>query len=476
MARVLIVDNSSKDGRRYENLLLTEAAGVTLCASGTDALTALTESGKDAYAAAIVLWEIPGPPFGADILAHCRRLCPNMPVVVVTGALDASLATRAQALGARDFLEKPIDGERLRDSIRRLLAESNPLSPLVDEMRRMILGNSPALLRTLQEAAKVIPHTDTRVLLTGESGTGKELIAQAIHRLGSPPKSPFIGVNVGAIAETLIESMLFGHEKGAFTGASERHVGYLEEARDGLLFLDEIGDLNLSLQGKLLRVIQEGTFRRIKGADDLDFKARLVCATNRNLAENVRQGLFRRDLYHRIAQVTIHIPPLREREGDIDLLMDHFLYLAAGRNAKTRFARETRTILRSYPFPGNVRELQNLVNAAAINCESGLILPNHLPLKDMGVFVGDEGGEQASDCAVSWPENWLKSPYRDAIKEVSQAFDRLYFQRLLEGCNYNITQASIRAGLDTKTLRKHWKECGLPPLDSRKESEDDQLP
>jgi two-component system NtrC family response regulator len=195
-----------------------------------------------------------------------------------------------------------------------------------------------------------------------------------------------VAVNVGEIVPTLIESALFGHEKGAFTGATDRHEGFIEEAADGTLFLDEIGDLALSLQGKLLRVIQEKEFRRLKGQRPIPFRARLICATNRDLVGDVKRGSFRRDLFHRIAEVTIQVPSLREREGDVELLLNHFLAQYAGERS-IQFARETLTILRSYTYPGNVRELDNLVKSSIVESDDQWVLPKHLPLENMGKFI-----------------------------------------------------------------------------------------
>jgi DNA-binding NtrC family response regulator len=488
MGKILIVDNFKPDAERFRTILAREGAEVELCYSGAEAERVIRDPGQD-LAAAIVLWEIPGPPFGFDLLALCRQHWSAIPVVVASGTLDATLATRAYALGARDFLEKPLDSERVRSCLQNLLAEQNPLSPLVLQLRKTILGDSPALLETLKQVARVIPHTDLRVLLIGESGTGKELIAQAIHRLGPRAEHPLIAVNVGEIPPTLIESQLFGHEKGAFTDANERHAGFFEQAGQGTLFLDEIGDLELSLQGKLLRVIQEREFRRIKGVRALPFKARLICATNRDLAVAVNQETFRRDLYHRIAEVSVQIPPLHERKGDVDLLLEYFLQMYQGEHA-VRIARETLTILRSYPFPGNIRELENLVKAALIDRDDETILPQHLPLRSMAAFLAPARESAGPDNAVSekesllhqslfeqiiqsLPENWVNLPYREAAQAYTRAFDRVYLQHKLERWQHNVTRAATDAGIDVKTFRKRWKESGLPTLRGEVEDEPD---
>src|SRR5438132_3371654 len=363
MQRVLLVDNSARDAKRLRELLAKECIELEFCSSGAEA-DILLSSPVQSFSAAIVLWELPGAISGCDLLIKSRKLRPEMPVVVTSELLDFSLASRADAFGAKTFLLKPFDSDEFLSCIRSLLSATDPLSPLVEKLRREIIGQSPAIISTFNELAKIIPHADARVLLIGETGTGKELFARAIHSFGPRSEKPWVPVNIASIPATLIESALFGHERGAFTGATGQHAGYFEEAGEGTLFLDEIDTLELSLQSKLLRVTQERKFRRVGGNHDLDFRAGLICATNRDLPAAVSTGAFRSDLFHRIAEVTISVPPLRERRDDIDLLIDHFLEKerkASGEDHQVRFAPTTLAILKSYPFPGNVRQLQGLV-------------------------------------------------------------------------------------------------------------------
>jgi DNA-binding NtrC family response regulator len=485
MKRILVADNSARDAQDLSAWIASAERTIELNSSGAEVASRL-ENEKTDWAAIIILWELPGPPFGPELLARSRRLLPGVPIVVVSDALDATLATRAFALGASDFLQKPLDGNRVQSCLNSLLQDRDSYSPLVEALSRTILGESPALISTLKQMAKVIQHLASRVLLIGDSGTGKELLAHALHDLSPDPNAPFVAVNVAAIPKELIESALFGHEKGAFTGATDSHKGYMEEAGEGTLFLDELGELDLALQAKLLRAIQESKFRRLKGNKEIDFQARLVSATNRDLALDVKQGTFRRDLFHRIAEVTIHVPPLRERIGDVDLLLEHFLTVHGG-SRQVRFARETLTILRSYPFPGNIRELENLVKRALIECDGELILPQDLPLPTMGVFLsqGDypsltaEGftvaAENGAACADEYqqlfaelintlPQNWENLPYKQVFEQYQRAFDRIYLQRLIERHRHNVTKATKAAGVDKKTFAQHWKAAGLSPL------------
>lgn len=491
MRKALVIDSPERDAERFGRILAKDGWEVTVCGSGAEAESVISET-ETPFAAALILWEIPGPPFGFDLLMQCRQTWPETPAVIVSGRLDAGLAARAAYLGAGDFLEKPLDSERVLACLRRLLAERDPLSPLVESVRQTILGESPKLLEMVEQVARAIPHDDRRVLLIGDSGTGKELIAQAIHRLGPRASAPLIAVNISAIPGTLIESAIFGHEKGAFTGAANQHAGYLEEAGRGTLFLDEIGDLELPLQVKLLRVIQENEFRRLGGAKTLPFMARIICATHRDLAAAVNEGSFRRDLYHRIAEFTVQVPPLRERAGDMALLLNHFLAKYRGARA-VRFARETLTILRSYSFPGNVRELENLVKSALIECEGDTILPRHLPLQSMATFLSSRSPTASQALAANdeptrqnrhtqklveellrlLPANWLELGHRESLLCHKRAFDRVYLQSRLERARYNVKQAARESGVDDKTFRKWWKDCGLPPLGAGGEEADE---
>ncbi len=489
MAKVFIIDNSIRDTDRACKLLGKDGTEVEVCHTGDAAEQILAARGNE-FAVVLILWELPGIPTAFDLLSYCQLHWPELPVVVLSGELDVSLAARAHVLGAKDFLEKPLDSERLRSCLQELLAERSPESPLLRQLQERLLGESLAWTATLREVVRVIPHSDSRVLLVGESGTGKELLAQAIHQCGPRSKKPWVAVNVGEIPATLIESALFGHERGSFTGATDRRIGYLEESGEGTLFLDEIGDLALELQVKLLRVIQEKKFRRIGGKDDLSFNGRLLAATNRDLAEAVNKGEFRRDLYHRLAEVTIPLPPVRERKGDVDLLLRHFLELNSTAERPLRLARETLTILRGYPFHGNVRELENLIKAAVIACEGDVILPRHLPLKSMNTFLnssvetsiqpvaesiaGLDGERDAlhRELMQSLPERWLELPYKDVVQFVVQAFDRHYLPQKLARRRHNITQAAKDAGVDVKTFRKRWKDAGLSPLSAEEEGDE----
>jgi DNA-binding NtrC family response regulator len=478
MSKILIVDHSTPDADLLRGLLAGAGAEVEVCL-GSEAAWRFIHDCNDEYTAAFVLWDVRELAF-AEMLALLRRRWPEAAVIVMFEDLTAELATRASSMGARDVLEKPVDAERIRVSLRELLSGPGADPPLLARLGEKIHGRSPSLLSAMRRLARVIPHADSEVLLLGESGTGKELFARAIHELGPHADEAWVDVQVSAIPDNLFESQMFGHEKGIFTDAKERRVGYFEQAGGGTLFLDEIGDLAPSLQGKLLRVIQERSFRRLGGKEKIQFGARLVCATNIDLAEAVRRRDFRQDLFERIKKETIRVPPLRERTGDVELLALHFLnsFGGGGQAKPAGFARETLKILQSYHFPGNVRELENMVKSALISCQDGFVRPQHLPLENMREMLPGAARAQTltgegpqhppselwNELKRLLPENWLKLTYREASKPHIQAFDRVYLRRMLDLHRGNITRASAAADLDHKTFRKRWKDAGLPPL------------
>jgi DNA-binding NtrC family response regulator len=477
MSKVLIVDNAKPDIDLMRGLLTEAGAEARVC-QGSEAAWRFIRDCNDEYVAAFVLWDITELAF-AEMLALLRRRWPETAVIVMFEELTAELATRVSSMGAMDVLEKPLDAEHIREYLRELLSVPVADSPLLARLGDKIHGRSPSLMAALRRLARVIPHADSEVLLLGESGTGKELFARAIHELGPNSNGPLVTAHVSAIPENLFESHMFGHERGSFTGAIERHIGYFERAGGGTLLLDEIGDLAPSSQAKLLRVIQEKTFSRVGGDRQIQFRARLVCATNINLAEAVRLETFRLDLFQRINTETIRVPPLRDRPGDVELLALHFLNSFRGVRP-VGFARETLTILRSYHFPGNVRELENIVESALNACQSEVIRPLHLPLENIREMfpvaptaqepspTGDNlqhpPPELLNELKRLLPDAWLRLTYRDASSPYIQAFDRVYLRKMLDSHRGNITRASAAAGLDQKTFRKRWRDAGLPPL------------
>jgi DNA-binding NtrC family response regulator len=477
MFKVLVIDSSAEDTELLRGLLAEEGAQVVVCRDGTVARSVI-DGHADGFRAAFMLWDVADPAF-AETLALLRHRWPETPVVVMIEEFTYDLAARAFGLGAKGVLQKPVGARNLKACLRELPPARDHSSPMMVKLRERIHGESASLLAALWQLTRVIPHADSNVLLLGESGTGKELFARAIHEMGPRPDAPFVAAQVSAIHEHLFESEMFGHEKGAFTGADKQHIGLFEQAEDGTLFLDEIGDLSAPAQIRLLRVIQEKKFRRLSGKEELPFKARLVCATHHNLPEEVRHKKFRLDLYQRINEATIHAPPLRERKGDIEVLARYFLRIHSGER-QAAFADETLKILCGYPFPGNVRELENIVKSALRACVGEIILPQSLPmrimndlLRDPPVTTSDKATEAPNldhieelmdELARSLPAGWLTTAYREAARSYNQAFDRVYLRKMLERHKHNLKAAAKASDLDPKTFRNRWKQSGLPPL------------
>jgi len=485
MFKFLVIDYSVEDAELLRGLLAEEGAQVVVRRDGTVARPVI-DGHPDGFTAVFMLWDVADPAF-AETLALLRNRWPETPVVVMIEEFTYDLATRAFGLGAKGVLQKPVEAKNVKACLRELPPARDYSSPMMAKLREKIHGESSSLLAALWQLTRVIPHADTNVLLLGESGTGKELFARAIHELGPRPHAPFVAAQVSAIHEHLFESEMFGHEKGAFTGADKQHIGFFEQAGDGTLFLDEIGDLSTSAQIRLLRVIQEKKFRRLSGKEDLPFEARLVCATHHNLPEEVRNKIFRLDLYQRINEATIHAPSLRDRKGDIEILARYFLNVHRGER-RADFADETLKILRGYPFPGNIRELENIVKSALRACAGEIILPQSLPMRIMNDLLPDPPvtksdkateapnldhiEELIAEMAQSLPLDWLTTAYREAARPYNQAFDRVYLRKMLERHRYNLKAAAKASEVDPKTFRKRWRESGLPPLGGDEEETD----
>lgn len=316
---------------------------------------------------------------GLDILAASRENQPEVPVVVLTAFGTVQTAVEAMKLGAADFLEKPIEIDELYDLVRSHLGEADVAYRFEVPGASTIVGRHPRLRAALRLLEKVAP-TDSTVLLTGESGTGKELFARAAHALSARKDKPFIAINCAAIPEALMENELFGHEKGAFTGADRRQAGRFELAARGTIFLDEIGELKLEVQGKVLRVLEERTFERVGGGQPIRADVRIVAATNRDLQQMVRRGTFRQDLFYRLDVFPIALPPLRERASDIPHLARYLLREIAQRFDRTPpdLVPETRDLLEEQTWPGNVRQLANMLERALILCEGTVLRPADL--------------------------------------------------------------------------------------------------
>ena len=383
-AKILIAEDEALQRELLEGFLKKEGYGAMAVANGREALQKLNEENFD-----VVLLDYKMPEMdGFVTLKEIKKRYPELPVIMMTAYGTVETAVASMKEGALDYLTKPIDLDELLlmlDKVierAQLIEENKVLREKLRERSRFenIVYGSSKMMEVMGLVARVAPSPAT-VLIRGESGTGKELVATAIHQASPRAAKPMVKVNCAAIPETLLESELFGHEKGAFTGASQRRVGRFEEADGGTLFLDEIGDLSPSLQVKLLRVLQEREFQRVGSNLTLRTDVRLIAATHHDLEEAMKKGRFREDLYYRLNVITIHLPPLRERKEDIPLLIDHFLKKYSRENQKevSDVSKEARAALLRYPYPGNVRELENIIERAVVLCRGTSITTQDLP-------------------------------------------------------------------------------------------------
>jgi DNA-binding NtrC family response regulator len=375
--RILIVDDDAGQRSLLDSFLRGQHFETVLADSGRRALELLPDGRFDMMISDV---RMPGLT-GLETLRLVRQQFPTLPVLLVTAYADIREAVVAMRDGALNYLAKPIDLDELLATVRQATGatRSGPMElGAGQKLPPHIVAHSPLTAALFQQVALIAP-SETRVLITGESGTGKEVVADMLHEWSARAHGPLVKVNCAAIPETLLESELFGHERGAFTGATAQRIGRFEEADGGTIFLDEIAEMSPSLQAKLLRVIQDGKFQRIGSNREIHTDARLLAATNRNLEDEVKAGRFREDLFYRLNVVELNLPPLRDRREDILPLANLFVGQLA--RTRTRLAEATTVCLQNYPWPGNVRELRNAIERAVLLSRSELLLPEHLPTK-----------------------------------------------------------------------------------------------
>ncbi|MCL7927758.1 MAG: sigma-54 dependent transcriptional regulator [marine benthic group bacterium] len=442
--RIMIVDDERSVRESLREWFLEDGFEVVTAEDGLDALKKLD---SDPFDLLVVDLKMPRMD-GISLQRRLRETHPDLTIIILTAFASVETAVEALKLGAFDYVTKPVDPDELSHTVRRALERKQ----LTDENARLrdkvtqlataapIVGSSRGMERVM-ELVGTVAETDASVVIRGESGTGKELIARAIH--GASPRRffPIVAVNCGAIPETLLESELFGHEKGAFTGAHYRRKGKLELANGGTLFLDEIGEIPAKMQVDLLRVLESHRFNRLGGAQEIESDFRLVCATNRDLEALVKEGRFREDLYYRIHVFSIEIPPLRERREDIPLLVEHFvekLSRSMGKPSK-QLSEESEELLQAYDWPGNVRELENAIERAMVIGTTDSIRPQDLPLQ-----VEQEGGTPRDRSLESLESEHIARVLREESGNVSQAARVLGIDR---GTLYNkIKKYGIRSG------------------------------
>jgi DNA-binding NtrC family response regulator len=434
-SRILVVDDDPASRDLLRKVLATEGHQVVQAADGREALAEVERQRPDLVVSDIRMPDVDG----VQLLERMREAAADVPVILVTAFGDVEGAVEAIRRGAFDYIPKPYDVDAIRLVVRRALAQST-LAAENRELRRQvrdkyrlegIVGRSEAMLHVFKTAARVA-QSDATVLIEGESGTGKEQVARAIHAASKRAGGPFVAVDCGAIAEGVLESELFGHARGAFTGAQASRRGLFEEANRGTLFLDEMGDVGPALQARLLRALQEGEIRRVGANEPVPVDVRVLAATNKDLARLVKEGKFREDLYYRVNVVNIRLPPLRERREDVPLLAEHFA-AKHGRPEGAAVTPEARELLIAYDWPGNVRELENVIARALALNPSGLVVPEDLPERLRGLPPG-----------IPPPA----SSERPTLAEV----ERRYAAQVLAETGGNKTRAAEVLGIDRKTL------------------------
>lgn len=448
---ILIVDDEKGILDALSAVLDDEGYAISTAENGSEALKKIKDDTPS-----VVLLDVWLPDIdGLEILKDIKDAYPGVAVIVMSGHGTIETAVRATKLGAYDYIEKPLSMERVHLIVKhaieqqRLELENVQLKGKIEKWYEMI-GESPSM-RSLKEQIITVGRSNSRVLVTGENGTGKELIARSVHRGSQRANKTFIAVNCAAIPETLIESELFGHEKGAFTGAVAVQRGKFEIADGGTLFLDEIGDMSLNTQAKVLRVLQEQEFQRVGGTRNIRVDVRLITATNKNLTEEIKKGTFREDLLYRINVIILHAPPLRERKEDIPLLAKHFLKeVIREQGLKEKILTDQSIeLMKWYDWPGNVRELRNLMERAAIMTAGDRIYPG-----DLSIIAGDQHQNVSTLINVS----------SGSLREARAGFERYFILEKLKENNWNITKTAEDLKIERSNLHRKIKLLGIEDL------------
>ncbi len=455
MPTILVVDDEASIRRTLREILEYEDFEVEEAVDGKEALTALREETYD-----LVLLDIKMPKIdGMEVLETIAEEGPDVPVVMISGHGTIETAVDATKLGAFDFIEKPPDLNRLLVTVRNAL-DRGQLETKNRRMRQAIneqsTGDLPPLIgeseaiRDIKDTIERVAPTEARVLISGENGTGKELVAKWIHYRSERSDEPLVEVNCAAIPKDLIESELFGHEKGSFTGATQQRIGKFEQAHEGTLFLDEVGDMSLSAQAKVLRVLEESKIERVGGEHSIPVDVRVIAATNKNLMEEIEEGTFREDLYHRIGVILIDVPPLRERREDIPLLTEHVAQRVAQRNGlppKT-FSEEALQRLKRYEWRGNVRELYNVIERLLI-----LVDKETIDSSDVDQFVqpGVGGSGATQELIHSY----------DDFTEARDQFEKRFIERKLNEHEWNVSQTAETIGIQRSHLYNKLNKYGI---------------
>ncbi len=439
MPKILVIDDEKPIRDALQNILTAEHYQVDIVENGKKGLDMLKENGYD-----VVLCDIKMPGMdGLEVMAKAAEISPEVPFILISGHGTIEIAVEAVKKGAYDFISKPPDLNRLLITIRNaveknnLVVETKVLRRKVTKTRD-IVGETPSILKIKDTIAKVAP-TDARVLITGENGTGKELVARWIHEKSNRANMPLIEVNCAAIPSELIESELFGHEKGSFTTAIKQRIGKFEQANGGTLFLDEIGDMSLSAQAKVLRVIQEGILQRVGGDKAINVDVRILAATNKNLTEEIEKGLFRMDLYHRLSVIVIHVPTLNERVDDIPVIADKFLKeICEDNGVRKSFAPGALDELKNVNWTGNIRELRNVIERLVI-------------LSDAKITVEDVIAYSNPSTPVSKTQSVMIDKF-EKFQDFKDYAETIFLEAKLKKNNWNVAKTAVEIDIQRSHL------------------------
>jgi len=454
MEKILIIDDEAFIRENVDRVLRDDGYQVLAAADGKTAMEMVAGEEIDLALLDLNL----GFENGIDVLKELKALDPELLVIVITGYGSVETAVESLKLGAFHYMKKPFKADALK-LIVKLALQTSSLKREVRAIRKgeleffekiPMVGVSSALKEIIRQSREVARHPEATVLITGESGTGKELIAKTIHHLSDRREAPFIEINCASIPVNLLESELFGHEKGAFTDAAGRKPGLFETANKGTIFLDEVGEMEPAMQAKLLRVLESRTVRRVGGTRTIDVDVRVIAATNRNLKEGIRQGTFREDLYYRLNVFPIHIPPLRERREDIPALAAFFLEVYSRKFSRSfrEIDPEAHRILSAYDWPGNVRELKNTIERICIMQSGPVLLPEHLPTET----------RPESTAARGLIAGTLEE---EGLEEAVNRFEREMIGTALSHCRGNVLQAAQMLKIPRGTLRYKMEKLGL---------------
>ena len=448
MPNILVIDDEKPIRDALSNILSAEMYQVDIAENGKKGLEMIQEHTYDA-----ILCDIKMPGLdGMEVMAKATELTPETPFILISGHGSIELAVEAVRKGAYDFISKPPDLNRLLITLRNavdknnLVIETKVLKRKISKTRE-IVGDTPAISKIKETIAKVAP-TDARVLITGENGSGKELVARWIHEKSNRSNAPIIEVNCAAIPSELIESELFGHEKGAFTTAIKQRIGKFEQAHGGTLFLDEIGDMSLSAQAKVLRVIQEGILQRVGGDKSVTVDVRIIAATNKNLPEEIEKGNFRMDLYHRLSVIVIHVPSLNERKDDIPVIAERFLKEICEENGvKKTFASDALEELKNVNWSGNVRELRNVVERLVI-------------LSDSKITKDDVIAYSNPSTPVSKTNNMFVDKH-EKFQDFKDFAEAMFLDAKLKKNNWNVAKTAVEIDIQRSHLYNKIDKYGL---------------